>query len=93
MAMAIDGYEVEGVATTLPFGRFVMASEAFRSGNFDTHFVKDHYTPEKSMPDPDLMHIASLVAAHLQELQKSKVAIATNPDQRWKAHRAASLKR
>ncbi|NNK12143.1 MAG: acetyl-CoA carboxylase biotin carboxylase subunit [Flavobacteriaceae bacterium] len=46
MAKAIEEYEVEGVQTTLPFGLFVCGHEAFRSGNFDTHFVKDHYSPE-----------------------------------------------
>jgi len=47
MIEAIDSYEVEGVETTLSFGKFVCQHEAFCSGNFDTHFVKDHYTPEK----------------------------------------------
>ena len=46
MIKAIDNYHVEGVETTLPFGRFVCEHEAFRSGNFDTHFVKDYYSPE-----------------------------------------------
>ncbi|MDN6279837.1 MAG: acetyl-CoA carboxylase biotin carboxylase subunit [Psychroflexus sp.] len=46
MIAAIDAYEVEGVATTLSFGKFVCQHEAFRSGHFDTHFVKHHYTPE-----------------------------------------------
>jgi acetyl-CoA carboxylase biotin carboxylase subunit len=42
---AIDNYHVKGVETTLPFGRFVCEHDAFRSGNFDTHFVKDYYSP------------------------------------------------
>jgi len=46
MEKAIAAYEVEGVETTLPFGAFVMQHEAFRSGHFDTHFVKDYYAPE-----------------------------------------------
>jgi acetyl/propionyl-CoA carboxylase alpha subunit len=32
---------VEGVQTTLPFRKFVCEHEAFRSGNFDTHFEKN----------------------------------------------------
>jgi acetyl-CoA carboxylase biotin carboxylase subunit len=43
MVKAIDGYLIEGVQTTLPFGKFVFEHEAFRSGNFDTHFVKKYY--------------------------------------------------
>ncbi len=47
MIKAIDNYKIEGVKTTLPFGKFVCQHEAFISGNFDTHFVKNYYTPEK----------------------------------------------
>ena len=45
MIKAIDNYHVKGVQTTLPFGRFVCEHDAFRSGNFDTHFVKKYYSP------------------------------------------------
>jgi pyruvate carboxylase subunit A len=47
MLYAINNYEVKGVMTTLPFGKFVFEHEAFRSGNFDTHFVKNYYSAEK----------------------------------------------
>ncbi|SHF28759.1 propionyl-CoA carboxylase alpha chain [Flavobacterium fontis] len=47
MIEAIDQYIVKGVATTLPFGKFVMQHEAFRSGEFDTGFVKKYYDAEK----------------------------------------------
>ncbi|MCF6295708.1 MAG: acetyl-CoA carboxylase biotin carboxylase subunit [Flavobacteriaceae bacterium] len=46
MINAIDDYQVKGVQTTLPFGKFVCEHEAFRSGHFDTHFVKNYYSPE-----------------------------------------------
>ncbi|TNJ42138.1 acetyl-CoA carboxylase biotin carboxylase subunit [Tamlana fucoidanivorans] len=46
MIKAINNYHVKGVETTLPFGKFVCEHDAFRSGNFDTHFVKQYYTPE-----------------------------------------------
>lgn len=45
MIKAIDNYHIKGVQTTLPFGRFVCEHEAFKSGNFDTHFVKKYYSP------------------------------------------------
>ena len=47
MLEAISEYDVEGVSTTLPFGKFVFEHEAFRSGNFDTNFVKKYYSEEK----------------------------------------------
>ncbi|WP_439152868.1 acetyl-CoA carboxylase biotin carboxylase subunit [Winogradskyella sp.] len=45
MIKAIDNYHIKGVETTLPFGRFVCEHESFKSGNFDTHFVKNYYSP------------------------------------------------
>ena len=46
MVHAIDNYKIEGVKTTLPFCRFAIQHEAFRSGHFDTHFVKNYFNPE-----------------------------------------------
>ncbi len=46
MIKAIENYHVEGAQTTLPFGKYVCNHEAFRSGHFDTHFVKNYYSPE-----------------------------------------------
>jgi propionyl-CoA carboxylase alpha chain len=47
MLQAIKEYKIEGVMTTLSFGTFVFEHDAFFSGNFDTHFVKNYFTPEK----------------------------------------------
>ena len=47
MLRAIDDYEIHGVDTTLSFGYFAMNHEAFRSGNFDTGFVAQHFSPEE----------------------------------------------
>jgi propionyl-CoA carboxylase alpha chain len=47
MLEAISEYKIEGVSTTLPFGKFVFEHEAFRSGKFDTNFVKKYYSEEK----------------------------------------------
>ena len=63
MIKAIDNYHVEGVATTLPFGKFVMEHEAFRSGDFDTGFVKAYYDAEKLKSKLDTeAEIAAMVA-------------------------------
>ena len=45
MIRAIDEYQISGVQTTLPFGRFVMEHDAFRSGQFDTGFVNTYFMP------------------------------------------------
>ncbi len=51
MLEAIKQYEIEGIQTTLPFGKFVCEHEAFTSGNFDTHFVKNYYSADKILAE------------------------------------------
>ncbi|MEQ1743823.1 MAG: acetyl-CoA carboxylase biotin carboxylase subunit [Saprospiraceae bacterium] len=46
MKQAIADYVIEGVATTLPFGRFVMDHPAFVSADFDTNFIKNFYSAD-----------------------------------------------
>ncbi len=72
MIKAIGEYQVEGVQTTLPFGKFVCEHEAFRSGNFDTHFVKKYYSAEKiQAATAEEARIAALIALkHYQKDQK-----------------------
>ncbi len=67
MIRAIDEYQITGVQTTLPFCRFVLNHEAFRSGQFDTHFVGKYFTPEVLQPasDPAAAELAALLTAHL----------------------------
>ncbi len=52
MIRAIDEYEITGLETTLGFCQFVMKHEAFRSGNFDTRFVENFFTPTLAKPAP-----------------------------------------
>jgi len=72
MIKAIDNYHIEGVKTTLPFGKYVCEHEAFRSGNFDTHFVKNFYSPEALKAETENeAKIAALIAVkHYIEDQK-----------------------
>jgi propionyl-CoA carboxylase alpha chain len=63
MIQAIDNYHVVGVQTTLPFGKYVFEHEAFRSGNFDTHFVKKYYSPQALKEHTQIEEkIAALIA-------------------------------
>jgi len=43
MREAIDNYDIRGLETTLPFGRYVMNHDAFVSGHFDTSFVDQFF--------------------------------------------------
>ncbi|PWN07516.1 acetyl-CoA carboxylase biotin carboxylase subunit [Rhodohalobacter mucosus] len=44
MLRALGEYEISGVRTTIPFCTFTLNHPAFREGDFDTHFVPDHFT-------------------------------------------------
>lgn len=72
MIGAIENFEVEGIRTTLPFGKFVFEHDAFRSGNFDTHFVKKHYSPEKLKEQTDNEAKIAAVVALKQYLKDQK---------------------
>lgn len=72
MIRAIDEYKIVGVETTLPFCRFVMGHDAFRSGNFDTHFVKQYFTPDVLDNGTDKeSKVAAIFAASLVGEMKS----------------------
>ena len=76
MLKAIQEYEIEGVMTTLPFGKFVFEHEAFRSGNFDTHFVKKYYSAEKLEDEiQEEAKLAALVALkkYLEDKQQLRI--------------------
>ncbi|WP_297692490.1 acetyl-CoA carboxylase biotin carboxylase subunit [uncultured Eudoraea sp.] len=73
MLKAIENYHIEGVQTTLPFGKFVFEHEAFRSGNFDTHFVKNYYSPEVLNKKAEEEAKIAAVLAVKQYLQDQKL--------------------
>jgi len=73
MITAIENYHIEGIQTTLPFGTFVCEHEAFRSGDFDTHFVKKYYSPEALLSkQQEEANIAAILAVK-QFLEDKKV--------------------
>lgn len=85
MIEAIEMYEIEGVSTTLPFGKFVCEQEAFRSGNFDTGFVQQYYSPELLLKDVEKeMQIAAMVALNAHLKHKKKLRPIKVADSNWK---------
>ncbi len=67
MDRALSEYVVRGVETTIPFCRFVMRHEAFRSASFDTGFVNQYWHPSQAeaMTDPHI-HLAAALALSTQ---------------------------
>ena len=73
MDRALAEYDVAGVPTTIPFCRFVMQHEAFRSGRFDTGFVDRYLTPDALDPPAEAVGVA-LLAAGLVALSAPQAA-------------------
>jgi acetyl/propionyl-CoA carboxylase alpha subunit len=92
MIRAIDDYRIAGVETTLPFCKFVLKHEAFVSGNFDTHFIKHHYSPEMlTEENEEEAVIAALVGAKLIQDKKPVTVVKSaemNDRSHWKTNRS-----
>lgn len=74
MKAAINDYHIEGIETTLAFGKFVMDQKQFVSGKIDTHFVKKHFKPSKL--DNKKHQIAGAIAAkYLFEKAQKKLSL------------------
>ena len=93
MKQAIADYKITGIQTTLPFGNFVMNHPAFISGDFDTRFIPNYFTPEKLKGSSEDEILAAAVAVWLLnqgavQVQESTTSI---PSSKWQKNR--SLKR
>lgn len=86
---AIDNYQISGVKTTLDFGKFVLKHPAFRSGNFDTNFVKIHFSDPALLKDAMQEEEHALISAldtiwqDVQEQKKNAFA-SRNISSSWK---------
>ena len=76
MIRAINDYKIDGVLTTLPFGKFVCEHDAFRSGNFNTHFVKNYYSAEKlEVALEEEAKIAAMIGLRIYLEDKKKLRV------------------
>ena len=60
---AIDNYQISGVKTTLDFGKYVLKHPAFRSGDFDTNFIKHYFQDPRVVNEAMLEEEDALVHA------------------------------
>jgi acetyl-CoA carboxylase biotin carboxylase subunit len=90
MLRAIKEYRIAGVETTLDFCAFVLKHEAFRSGKFDTNFIKHHYQPEMlNSENESEAEIASLFSVWYKEQNavQSAKALSGLSHNNWKRNR------
>lgn len=95
MVRAIDEYQITGIQTTLPFCKYALQHDEFRSGRFDTNFVKNFFTPAnlKSDGTEDLNKIAAVLASKFVMDQKgsangqNNVVNTSTESSKWKSRR------
>jgi acetyl-CoA carboxylase, biotin carboxylase subunit len=91
MTRAIREYEITGVKTTLSFCDFAINHDAFKSGNFDTHFVNQYFKPEvldNSNPEHELAIAAFMGAIGIQGNVSEAVEVTSNvKNSAWKTNR------
>lgn len=89
MEKAIDGYAIGGISTTLPFCQYVMGHESFTSGNYNTHFVRDHFKAEDITIQDDVDSCIALVSGVYDSGSQSNKFIPKVPVQasQWKLRR------
>jgi acetyl/propionyl-CoA carboxylase alpha subunit len=63
LARALDEFEVTGIATTLPFHRFVARDPTFRAGDVSTDWVADRWDPAMAADRAAALADATIAAA------------------------------
>ncbi len=87
MKEAIKAYKIEGIATTLDFGMFTCNHDAFVSGKFDTHFVKNYFSPDQiNQENKEKKALAAKLALSYYLKEQQKVKIPTPLTSSWKDH-------
>ena len=84
------GAKVPLLGDLKPFGKFVMQHDAFRSGNFDTHFVGNFFSPEKLQhtDEKEAMAAAYAMAKLMQDAKSASVQHSVaQPNSNWKKNR------
>ena len=86
MKQAIGNFKIEGVATTLPFGSFVMDHHAFRSGNFDTRFISRYFTKEEiHAVNAEKEEAIAKMVLHAWLSQNNTIKLPEKTASRWKS--------
>jgi acetyl-CoA carboxylase biotin carboxylase subunit len=71
LCRAIDEYYIQGIQTTLSFGKWAVQTEPFRSGNFDTKFIEKHFKPEYLLEnDPEAETVAAILSGVIWQKER-----------------------
>ncbi len=90
MLRALDEYEIVGCKTTIPFCEYTLNHEAFISGKYDTHFVKDHFSADdlaSGISEEIIALTGTLLKKHQSEPQKVLEATTETSSEWWRNRR------
>ena len=76
MTKAIGDYDIVGIKTTLDFCKFTINHAAFKSGDFDTHFVPQYFSDTSVMDNTNtnMQEIAAVMANYFVEVNSEKAS-------------------
>ncbi len=91
LCRAIDEYKIQGIQTTLSFGKWAVRQPAFVEGKFDTNFIGKYFKPEYLLNESEEeREIAAALANTLWDAgKKEKQELAENKGiSKWKLQRS-----
>jgi propionyl-CoA carboxylase alpha chain len=85
MLKAIDDYDIVGVKTTLSFCKYAINHPDFRSGNFDTRFVKLNFSdPSVLEADQESIKVALSAIFHLNNMGEINESFLPSKSNNWR---------
>ncbi|MDH5399016.1 MAG: acetyl-CoA carboxylase biotin carboxylase subunit [Cyclobacteriaceae bacterium] len=92
LSQALSEFHISGVTTSIPFCRFVIDHEKFKSGDFTTNFITEHHHPDNEgtpIYDEKEEKIAAALAGFIYSNTKAPSPVNDNGilKSKWKSNR------
>jgi len=90
LCRAVDEYKIQGIQTTLAFGKWAVRQPAFVEGKFDTNFIGKYFKPEYLVHETeDEAEVAAALASVIWDKGKKAVQAPaqTGKVSKWKLQR------
>ncbi len=91
LCRAVDEYKIQGIKTTLPFGKWAVRQPAFVAGKFDTKFIENYYQPQLLVQEnEDEAMVAAALSTQLwgqNKKQKIQQVESKTSISKWKLQR------
>lgn len=91
LCRAVDEYVIQGIKTTLQFGKWAVQQPAFKEGKYDTGFISKYFIPEFLQPiDKEEEEVLAIFSALHWESKQQPDTVVTAAESRvsnWKLKR------